>query len=129
MTKSFLKEQKKILEERLTALENKLKMVAKKKKSGKWEASFPNYGSGEDDSVFEFEDYDKNLSLEQNLKHSLKDVKRALRRIKEKRYGICDSCKKEIPEGRLKVYPAANLCVACKSKPSLLRRIWPFGRG
>jgi len=128
MEKKFVDSQKKILLRKERTLTEELEMVARKKKSGKWKASFPDYGSGEDASISEFEDYDKNLSLEKNLGRLLKDVKKALKRIEKGRYGICDSCKKDIPRGRMKVYPAASLCVECKSKPSLLKRIWPFAR-
>jgi DnaK suppressor protein len=30
-------------------------------------------------------------------------------------YGICESCDKPIPVERLEIFPAATMCVACKS--------------
>ncbi|MEL0083899.1 MAG: TraR/DksA family transcriptional regulator [Gammaproteobacteria bacterium] len=43
----------------------------------------------------------------------LTTVNRALQRIEEGSYGICDSCGKAISEGRLQVLPDAQQCVAC----------------
>jgi DnaK suppressor protein len=37
----------------------------------------------------------------------------ALRRMDEGEYGYCDGCGEDIPEGRLRLDPAALLCVEC----------------
>jgi DnaK suppressor protein len=39
---------------------------------------------------------------------------RALQKIDEGTYGICEECEEEIPVGRLKVVPEAKHCVACQ---------------
>jgi len=45
-------------------------------------------------------------------------TERALEKIGEGTYGVCDSCGKQIPAGRLKVAPASALCVECaQAKP------------
>ncbi|MEA1972842.1 MAG: TraR/DksA family transcriptional regulator [Candidatus Cloacimonadota bacterium] len=46
----------------------------------------------------------------------LEGLNKALRRIFNKSYGICQICGKYIPEARLKIVPFANLCIDCKSK-------------
>lgn len=46
----------------------------------------------------------------------LQMINNALDRIKQNTYGICLSCKKEIPVARLEAIPYAFLCVDCKSR-------------
>jgi DnaK suppressor protein len=41
---------------------------------------------------------------------------KALERIKEGTYGICQECGEPISKARLEAVPTATLCVACKSK-------------
>ena len=38
---------------------------------------------------------------------------RALEKIEEGTYGVCDSCGAEIPAGRLRIAPESALCVKC----------------
>jgi DnaK suppressor protein len=45
----------------------------------------------------------------------LEDVDRALRKLDEGTYGICDRCGRLIPEARLEARPWSVLCVACAS--------------
>ncbi len=44
---------------------------------------------------------------------SLADVNRALAKIDEGTYGLCDVCGKPIAPARLEALPAASLCVEC----------------
>ena len=46
----------------------------------------------------------------------LGEIDRALAKIEESSYGICDGCGAAIPEGRLEVHPWATRCVACASR-------------
>jgi len=41
-------------------------------------------------------------------------ILRALRKIDEGTYGICEECEEEIPIGRLKAMPDARYCIACQ---------------
>ncbi|MCA0330913.1 MAG: TraR/DksA C4-type zinc finger protein [Actinobacteria bacterium] len=41
------------------------------------------------------------------------EVARALAKLDEGTYGVCDSCGRPIPEGRLEIHPWAVLCVDC----------------
>lgn len=68
-----------------------------------------------DSGTFTFE-RERDLSLSNNVKDLLKKVEMALQKIEQGTYGICDMCKKDIPEERLKALPYANLCIACKQK-------------
>lgn len=71
----------------------------------------PDPGSAEAGSMnFEFE---KELSLGQNTVDLLRKVERALGRVEEGSYGICESCGNQIPVARLEVLPYATECVSC----------------
>ena len=43
-------------------------------------------------------------------------IKDALERIENGTYGICELCKEEISEQRLKARPVTTLCIECKQK-------------
>ena len=44
---------------------------------------------------------------------TLADVERALEKLQEGTYGICDSCGEPIGEERLEAIPWATLCISC----------------
>jgi DnaK suppressor protein len=71
----------------------------------------PDPGSAEAGSM-NFE-YEKELSLGQNTVDLLRKVERALARIGEGTYGVCESCGQPIPVARLEVLPYATECVTC----------------
>lgn len=54
------------------------------------------------------------ISLEDSSREQLGQVERALERIEEGRYGQCTRCADPIPLDRLRVVPAAELCISCK---------------
>lgn len=51
---------------------------------------------------------------EQLLKQG-EEVERALAKLDDGTYGMCDACGEPIPEGRLEIHPWAVLCVPCAS--------------
>lgn len=50
------------------------------------------------------------------LEHSLARTERALAKLDEGTYGICDSCGEPISPGRLRALPDGVLCLECSSK-------------
>jgi DnaK suppressor protein len=54
--------------------------------------------------------------LNDREREKLLAIDEALQRIKEKTYGICESCEAEIQLGRLKVLPFTRLCVRCQEE-------------
>jgi DnaK suppressor protein len=54
-------------------------------------------------------------SLEQTAFQEIDEIKAALQRIEDGTYGICTVCDEPIAEARLNAYPAAAVCVECKS--------------
>jgi DnaK suppressor protein len=57
-------------------------------------------------------------SRNRNLDGVLKRVRRALDKLTEEpdSFGDCEDCGEEIPAGRLKAMPYAELCVGCQEK-------------
>jgi hypothetical protein len=49
------------------------------------------------------------------LDQNREQVERALERLHEGAYGICEGCGRRIPEARLKYQPAATRCVECQA--------------
>ena len=47
------------------------------------------------------------------LQETLADVNRALAKLEEESYGLCDKCGRDIAQERLEILPWAGLCVTC----------------
>ena len=54
---------------------------------------------------------EKDFSLLEQLEAELDDLDRALRKLDEGTYGICEACGEPIPAERLEAVPGARLCV------------------
>jgi len=54
--------------------------------------------------------------LENQLKRDLKEIEKAIEKIKKGTYGICEKCKKKIDLARLKVKPRAIYCLKCEKE-------------
>src|ERR1041384_8327692 len=61
-------------------------------------------------------DREINFILNDREREKLLAIDEALERIKDKTYGICESCEGEIHLGRLKVLPFTRLCVKCQEE-------------
>jgi DnaK suppressor protein len=55
-------------------------------------------------------------ALVASLLEALEDVDRAIGKIDDERYGVCESCGATIPAARLEAMPTARMCIACASK-------------
>jgi RNA polymerase-binding transcription factor DksA len=110
--KKFLKKQKSKLLQKRKNLYKELNQIARKK-GNRFLAIFPNFGISEDENAEEVEQYTDALSLQRQLEKQLTDVNIALEKIKKKRYGYCENCKKNIDKKRLIVYPEAETCLKC----------------
>lgn len=56
------------------------------------------------------------LSLANNSRHLLAQVHRALGRLDDGTYGVCESCGGAVGKARLQAFPRATLCVSCKQR-------------
>ena len=116
MDRQFLKKQKKNLREEKKKLEKRLSVFAKKNKNIKddWIIKYPKLNIGESEGADEVEEYSNLLSVSYSLEIELKKVNEALEKLKKKKYGICEKCKKTISKGRLEAYPPAKYCIKCQ---------------
>ena len=55
-------------------------------------------------------------ALVRQLKATLSQIKKALARIAEGKYGICEKCGKVIDKARLKAMPMTTLCSECAAR-------------
>lgn len=123
MDKKLLKDLGEKLKKEKESIEKDLSKFAKKDKNlkGDWDTRFPHWDGDSGSSSLEraadqVEEYSNLLSLEYRLETRLKEIILALEKIKKGTYGKCENCNKEIKEERLKVYPAARLCLNCEKK-------------
>ena len=58
---------------------------------------------------------ERDLALLASHLATVDEINEALEKFDRGTYGICESCKREIPRIRLRALPFARLCVACKS--------------
>lgn len=118
INKKFLDEQKEILLQEKSKIEERLGSFAKESEDhkGEWTSNMPDFdkSSSLEEEADEVEEFGMRLALEQSMEEQLKAVDLALDKIKKGTYGICDKCDKEIPQGRLKVYPQASFCQKCQ---------------
>jgi RNA polymerase-binding protein DksA len=61
---------------------------------------------------------ERDLSLENNIRDLLTKIDKALARIDEGTFGICERCGNPIEKPRLKALPYANLCLKDKQAES-----------
>ncbi|MCI4454487.1 MAG: RNA polymerase-binding protein DksA [Thermodesulfobacterium sp.] len=63
------------------------------------------------------------LRLRDREQKLLKKIEKALRKIENGTYGICEACGAEIDEKRLMARPEATLCIDCKRAQERMERI------
>jgi RNA polymerase-binding protein DksA len=59
---------------------------------------------------------DHEMSLANNAREMLAQTERALARIENATYGVCESCGQPIGKMRLMAFPRATLCLSCKQR-------------
>ena len=64
---------------------------------------------------------ERDLSLVNNLRDLIERIDKALVKIEEGTYGLCDRCGKPIEKARLKALPYANLCLKDKQAEERVR--------
>lgn len=109
------------LEEEKILLENELSSIGKVDKTGDWEATPDSEVSNQEvqdeaDMAEKSEEYEERSSKLNSLEVRLADVNKALEKIENGSYGICESCENKIEEDRLEANPAARTCKECMNK-------------
>jgi DnaK suppressor protein len=69
--------------------------------------------SGEGDTIAV--ERERDLALSAQARAAVEEIDRALAKIDDGTYGVCEQCGKSIPRERLKALPYAMLCVDCKT--------------
>jgi len=113
LTRDELKDlRKRLLEERaeletqLSTIEEESFSTSQSDISG--EVSFDDENA--DAGTFTFE-RERDLSIENNVRDLLQKIDKALGRMDEHTYGICNRCGKPIEKARLKALPYVELCI------------------
>jgi DnaK suppressor protein len=101
----------------VTLLETKKQLLKEMKGRVKEEAEgVKDEGRDTYDLASDERDREINFILNDREREKLLAIDEALQRIKEKTYGLCESCEGEIQLGRLKVLPFTRLCVKCQEE-------------
>src|SRR5262245_54014408 len=78
-------------------------------------AQMSSTGTGDSaDVAFESGSDELNSQLAEFDARELTQIERALTRLKQGTYGVCEGCQKKIPVGRLNALPYATHCVECQ---------------
>lgn len=105
LTKNYLEEKKeKLLTEKAEVEAELAKFIAEDKDEER-------LASQDEDNATELSNYEDRKALEDELIDSLKKLNKALKKIDDGVYGICETCGKPIPKNRLKAFPAAENCI------------------
>jgi len=116
MESEIRKELQKQLEDKKAQLETQLSEFATKDPNLKddWDTKFPRVPEGNlEEAADEVEEYSTNLHVEFSLETHLKNITKALERLAQGNYGICEKCGNAIALERLRVSPEARLCAQC----------------
>ena len=113
LSQAFLNNIKEKLLERKAKLKTQLNTFAEKdpRQEDNYNSDFPEFGDKEDENAAEVAVFESNLSLEDTLEQSLEMINRALQKIKNGTYGLCEKCGEIINEERLKIMPTATTFV------------------
>ncbi len=106
LTNEFISTQKKRLEIEKERLEDQIKRLKK----------YPDYGDIGEDMIQEVEDYETNISIDEQIELLLGKVNAALQAIDQGTYGKCKKCDQMIDEERLEIMPYADFCVKCENE-------------
>jgi DnaK suppressor protein len=64
------------------------------------------------------------LRLQERQAHLLQKIDRALGKIEEGSFGLCEQCEEELNINRLKARPVATLCISCKEEQENKERVF-----
>ena len=88
--------------------------LAKKPELGEAQGFGKRIGDGTVEAISRLTD----IGVGRSLEESLERTERALAKLDDGTYGICDRCGALIPEERLEARPWTSLCIACASARS-----------
>ena len=73
-------------------------------------------GAGDDqaDAGSKTLEREQEMSVTANARELLEQSTHAMARLEAGTYGVCEGCASAIPAARLRAFPRATLCIACK---------------
>lgn len=119
MTKKELEHYKKLLLKKREELQNEIEYIKensfkKTMKDSSGEISAYNFHMA--DQATDSNEREKAFMFAYREDRLIYHIDRALERIKNGTYGLCQECGKPISKDRLEAVPHARLCIECKSK-------------
>jgi DnaK suppressor protein len=109
MTEADLDATEATLKEHLQALRERRGAITKAPERGSGVSFGKRVGDGTTEAVSRLTD----VGVVDTLNATEARIERALEKIAEGSYGVCDKCGGPIPQGRLDAAPESVLCVAC----------------
>jgi RNA polymerase-binding protein DksA len=103
---SRLKAERDELQAQLTTIEEDTFAVTQSDSSG--DVGLDDESADAGTATFERE---KDLSIENNVRDLLQKIERALTRVEDGTYGMCERCGKPIEKARIKALPYVDLCI------------------
>lgn len=97
------------LETRLAEVRERLADLKKAPERGSGIGFGKRIGDGTTEAISRLND----VGVADSLDAIAEQLERALAKLAEGTYGVCDECGGEIPAGRLGIRPESTLCVAC----------------
>jgi DnaK suppressor protein len=97
------------LEERRDRMRERIEGLAARPELGAAQGFGKRVGDGTVEAISRLTEIGVGESLETTLGHT----ERALAKIAEGTYGLCDVCGEQIPAARLRAMPDRSLCVSC----------------
>ncbi len=97
------------LEERRDRTRERLAELAKRPERGSALGFGKRIGDGTTEAVSRLTD----IGVGDSLERVLARTERALAKLNDRSYGICDACGDPIPAGRMRALPDGVLCVTC----------------
>src|ERR671910_205769 len=79
--------------------------LAQLRNSGTGDTADVAFESGSDEMASQLAEFDT---------RELTQIERALVRLKQGTYGLCEACQKKIPIGRLNALPYTTMCIECQ---------------
>ena len=114
MTRQAQAEVRSLLEARRSQLAGELAELTKPPEAGANLSFGKRIGEGTTEAVERI----STTAAARSIAAALAEVDRALAKVDEGSYGLCDECGRPIGSERLEAIPAATLCVTCSARRS-----------
>ncbi len=80
------------------------------------------YSTHQADQGTDSDSQEREVYMLESQQEKLKEINKALKRIFDKSYGLCEMCGCFIEEERLKIVPFATMCIDCKTEEEKKKR-------